>query len=191
MGNGNPDNRILIVGEAPGATEDELSQPFVGKAGQVLNNALNEAGIAREDVYVTNIVKCRPPKNRKPTEEEAFTCVTNYLIPEYRIIKPKFVLLLGNTALHAITNLTGGISQHRGYIPPHASTMAESEVYATYHPSAVMYSKSVREVFEKDIAVFAKIVGGMYTTSSLGKDINSTVENLRVEGAIQNAGQEV
>jgi uracil-DNA glycosylase family 4 len=188
MGNGDPNNRILIVGEAPGANEDELGQPFVGKAGQVLNNALNQAGIARSEVYVTNIAKCRPPGNRKPTEEEAFTCVTNYLIPEYRILKPRFVLILGNTALHTITNLTGGISQHRGYIPPHASTMADSDVYATYHPSATFYSKSIREVFEKDITVFAKIINSMYTPSSNPSDVNSTVENLRdIEGAGQNA----
>jgi uracil-DNA glycosylase family 4 len=117
MGNGDHTKRIMIVGEAPGATEDELGQPFAGKAGQVLNNVLNDVGINREDVYVTNIVKCRPPKNRRPEQNEITACVSHYLIPEYQLIKPKAVLLLGNTALHALTSLTGGISQHRGYIP--------------------------------------------------------------------------
>jgi uracil-DNA glycosylase family 4 len=157
MGNGSITSRIMIIGEAPGANEDEQGEPFVGTAGKILNEALAKAGLPREEVYVTNVVKCRPPKNRRPTVDEIRAC-SKYLIREYKTINPTHVLLLGNTALHTITNRRSGISMNRGHISPHDSSMVDCVTFATYHPAATVYSRETHDHFEQDIKHFGEKV---------------------------------
>src|SRR3990172_4043915 len=112
MGSGNPKSRIMLIGEAPGANEAETGRVFSGRAGQLLDLKLQAAGLDREEVYVTNVVKCRPPDNRKPERVEWEAC-RKYLEREARAVRPRFVLLMGNLALQAIARKSG-ITKHRG-----------------------------------------------------------------------------
>jgi DNA polymerase len=129
-GKGNFKSSVIFVGEAPGRNEDKHGEPFIGVAGKKLSAALEEAGISRDDVYITNIVKCRPPKNRVPTTIERDTC-KDYLKQEISIIKPKIICILGNTAFNS---LLGGseITKFRGKL-----VQKENQLYfLTVHPAA-------------------------------------------------------
>src|SRR5215831_13450989 len=107
FGNGNPASRVMIVGEAPGAEEERSGQVFMGRAGQLMNRALAHAGLSREDIYVTNAVKCRPPENRKPENWEVKTCAGSYLARELEEVDPTHLLLVGNAALQAVARKSG------------------------------------------------------------------------------------
>jgi uracil-DNA glycosylase family 4 len=158
-GDGPTDTGVMVIGEAPGADEDRELRPFVGRAGKLLNDTLADAGLLREKVYVTNVVKNRPPDNRRPTEQE-IDAQFHLLVKEILLVKPTHVLLLGNTALHAMTLHTDGIMQRRGSIGlfKHMFPMREGEglVYATLHPSAILHNPGNRGLFEADIRYFAK-----------------------------------
>ncbi|MGH1567681.1 MAG: uracil-DNA glycosylase [Nitrosopumilus sp.] len=145
-GKGNFRSNVIFVGEAPGRNEDEKGEPFIGIAGKKLSAALEEAGISREEVYITNIVKCRPPKNRVPTTTERDTC-KEYLKQEISIIKPKIICILGNTAFNS---LLGGseITKFRGKL-----VRKENQLYfLTVHPAATIYNQDLIKVLKKDIA---------------------------------------
>lgn len=165
-GEGPDSATAMIIGEAPGEQEDKEGRPFIGKAGQLLRSTLEEHGLSPDQVYITNIVKSRPPGNRRPTPEEIEAHI-GYLIAEYKRIRPTHVLLLGNTALHTMTNLQSGIMKNRGFIQPEHSAV-QANTYATLHPSAALRSAGNRELFEKDIQVFAKIVKSAYTAQAQG-----------------------
>jgi uracil-DNA glycosylase len=110
---GNPQADILIIGEAPGQDEDEQGLPFVGKSGQLLDKILDSVQLTEQDVYICNIVKCRPPQNRVPTSEEAKACKP-YLLEQIRLVEPKIILLTGATAVKGITGDKSAISKIRG-----------------------------------------------------------------------------
>ena len=110
---GNPNSKIMIIGEGPGANEDKEGLPFVGRAGQLLDKMLNAINLNREAVYITNVVNFRPPENRKPTEREVERYLP-YLKRHIEIIKPKIILLLGSTAMNALLSNTDVISKMRG-----------------------------------------------------------------------------
>jgi uracil-DNA glycosylase len=110
---GNPQADILIIGEAPGQDEDEQGLPFVGKSGQLLNKILDSVQLTEQDVYICNIVKCRPPENRVPTEQESKSCKP-YLLEQIRLVNPKIILLTGATAVKGITGDKRGITKIRG-----------------------------------------------------------------------------
>jgi uracil-DNA glycosylase family 4 len=158
MGKGSPTAKIMIVGEAPGLNEDEQGQPFVGKAGKLLDEGLWQANIDPRMTYITNLAKCRPPKNRPPTENEAFTCAHTYLSAEYKLLKPTHILLLGNSALHMLTSLTQGIMTHRGKLSSIDCVMTGAVNYATIHPSAALRSTQNKDVFFTDLRTFGGIV---------------------------------
>ena len=144
-GKGNFKSDVIFVGEAPGKNEDLNGEPFIGIAGKKLSIALEEAGILRDDVYITNIVKCRPPKNRVPNTTERSTC-QEYLKQEISIIKPKIICILGNTAFNS---LLGGseIIKHRGRL-----VRKEKQLYfLTIHPAATIYNQELITVLKKDI----------------------------------------
>ena len=145
-GKGNFRSNIIFVGEAPGRNEDKNGEPFIGVAGKKLSAALEEAGISREEVYITNIVKCRPPKNRVPTTAERDTC-KEYLKQEISIIKPKIICILGNTAFNSL--LDGSeITKFRGKL-----VKKENQLYfLTVHPAATIYNQDLIKVLKKDIA---------------------------------------
>ncbi len=144
-GKGNFHSNVIFVGEAPGKNEDKNGEPFIGIAGKKLSIALEEAGISREEVYITNIIKCRPPKNRVPTAIERETW-HEYLKQEIAIIKPKIICVLGNTAFNS---LLGGseITKFRGKL-----VRKENQLYfLTVHPAATIYNQKLIAVLKKDI----------------------------------------
>ncbi len=151
-GKGNFKSDVIFVGEAPGKNEDLNGEPFIGIAGKRLSMALDEAMVSRDDIYITNIVKCRPPKNRVPTTTERSTC-QEYLKQEISIIKPKIICILGNTAFNS---LLGGseIIKHRGRV-----VRKEEQLYfLTIHPAATIYNQDLIKVLKSDIIKLFKII---------------------------------
>jgi uracil-DNA glycosylase len=152
-GSGSLSKKLILIGEAPGKNEDETGIPFVGGAGKILDQALVNAGIARKDTFITNVVKCRPPNNRIPSEEEIKICTDHYLKKEIQIISPKVICILGATALKSLLGLEH-MTHHRGKIinrPP-------LKYFITYHPAATIYNNKLKQVFFDDIKVLAGIV---------------------------------
>lgn len=145
FGDGNPFALVMFVGEGPGADEDRLGQPFVGAAGKLLDRILAACEITREEVYIANIVKCRPPGNRVPLKEEAEACIT-FLQQQIGLIKPRIMVLLGSTALQNLVSPDARITRVRGqWLGP----LYGAKVMPTYHPAALLRDPSKkREVWE-------------------------------------------
>lgn len=148
---------VMIVGEAPGAKEDEEGRPFVGAAGQILNTVLANLGVARRDVYITNVVKCRPPDNRAPTSREVTTCMP-YLLRQISILKPHRIIALGLTSSRALLGLLGRqvekIGDVRGRCFRGQLAGVNVEICVTYHPAALLRNPTLRRQFEEDLAAF-------------------------------------
>ena len=113
FGTGNKNAKLMLIGEGPGADEDRLGEPFVGRAGKLMNLAFEAIGLKREEVYIANIVKCRPPANRNPEDDEAIACM-NYLRNQVILVKPEIIVLLGSVALKNILGKEYGITASRG-----------------------------------------------------------------------------
>lgn len=146
FGEGNKNAKVMMIGEGPGADEDKEGIPFVGKAGQLMNKALIGLGINREELYIANIVKCRPPSNRVPEQEEAEACL-NYLRNQVILVKPEIIVLLGSTALKNILGKEYSITASRGkwiekkgiwYMP-------------TWHPVALLRDENKKIEFWNDL----------------------------------------
>lgn len=151
-GKGDIKSSVIFVGEAPGRSEDKRGEPFVGSAGKKLSLALEHAGVTRESVYITNIVKCRPPNNRVPTNDEREKC-SSYLNGEISLIKPKIICIMGNTAFKS---LLGGdnITKHRGKI----INKDNQDYFITIHPAATIYNQELLPVLKKDMKTLFKIL---------------------------------
>lgn len=143
---------VVFIGEAPGRTEDIQGMPFVGTAGKILSEALLYAGFTREDVYITNIVKCRPPDNRRPNKQEMDSC-TGYLQKELEIIQPKIVCVLGNTAFSSLLN-GNEITKNRGKIIKRNDQL----YFVTIHPAAIIYNQGLRQVLKDDLKTLSGIL---------------------------------
>jgi uracil-DNA glycosylase family 4 len=133
-GEGPIGSRILLLGEAPGRNEDASGRPFVGRAGHLLDRALQQAGLNREDVFITSVVKCRPPENREPKDDEIEAC-RGYLERQVDIMKPKVILLLGRVAIGSLAGRKGRIL--RGPIGPYRGAL----LFATYHPGVALHGR--------------------------------------------------
>ncbi len=144
-GEGPVDAKLMFVGEAPGAEEDKQGRPFVGAAGKHLNSLLNLIGLNREDIFITNIVKCRPPENRVPTWDERNAC-SPYLKGQVKIIKPALICTLGNTALETLTGATS-ISRVHGQ----ATKKEDLLIFPRYHPAAALHNPKLTSVLESDM----------------------------------------
>lgn len=142
--------KVMFIGEAPGRSEDEKGWPFVGAAGRILDDLLKKAGIERSQVFITNVVKCRPPNNRVPEEDEALAC-RPYLDRQISLIRPQVVCILGRTAY---ASLLGGssITANRGKIVEKAG----QKYFLTYHPAAAIYNKNLLSSLEADLKKLAK-----------------------------------
>ena len=153
FGQGNKKARLMFIGEGPGADEDKQGIPFVGKAGQLMNNAFQALEINREDVYIANIVKCRPPSNRVPEDDEAQTCL-NYLRNQVILIKPKIIVLLGSTALKNILGKEYGITAVRG------NWMEKNGIkyMPTWHPAALLRDENKKIEFWRDLKEAKKYI---------------------------------
>ncbi len=146
FGTGNKNAKIMFIGEGPGADEDRLGEPFVGRAGKLMDMAFEMVGIKREEVYIANIVKCRPPANRNPEDDEAYACM-DYLRNQVILVKPEIIVLLGSVALKNILGKEYGITTSRGkwvekkgirYMP-------------TWHPAALLRDESKKVDFVRDL----------------------------------------
>ena len=151
MGEGNINAKIMFIGEGPGADEDKQGLPFVGKAGQLMNKAFQALGINREEIYIANIVKCRPPSNRVPEEDEAQACL-NYLRNQVVLIKPEIIVLLGSTALKNILGKEYGITAVRG------KWMEKNGIkyMPTWHPAALLRDENKKIEFWQDLKELKK-----------------------------------
>lgn len=156
FGEGHPETPLMFIGEGPGGDEDEQGRPFVGKAGQLLNRILEAAEIPRNQVYISNVVKCRPPQNRKPTPEEMKGCLT-ILAGELLIIRPKVIVLLGSTALQGVVEPTGSIVRMRGKW----LEVAGVKVIPTYHPAALLRDESLKRDVWEDFKEVRKVYKGL------------------------------
>ena len=146
FGTGNKNARVMFIGEGPGADEDRQGEPFVGRAGKLMNLAFETLGIDRNEVYIANVVKCRPPSNRNPENDEAIACL-NYLRNQVILVKPEIIVLLGSVALKNILGQEYGITASRGkwfekkgikYMP-------------TWHPAALLRDETKKIDFIKDL----------------------------------------
>ena len=154
-GDGQLSSKIMFIGEAPGKNEDEQGKPFVGAAGMILNQALEKAGIKRAEVFITNVVKCRPPGNRVPENEERSIC-RQYLDRQISLIAPKIICILGSTAYSSIL---GGksITKNRGKIMERNG----QKYFLTIHPAAAIYNKNLRSVLNNDLFLLSKEIKKM------------------------------
>lgn len=146
FGTGNKNAKVMFIGEGPGADEDREGEPFVGKAGKLMNEAFKGLGINRQEVYIANIVKCRPPSNRVPEEDEAEACL-NYLRNQVILVKPKIIVLLGSTALKNILGKEYGITNARGKWIEKKGIM----YMPTWHPAALLRDENKKIEFWNDL----------------------------------------
>ena len=153
LGTGNRQAKIMFIGEGPGADEDIQGEPFVGKAGKLMAQAFKGIGINREEVYIANIVKCRPPQNRNPEQDEIDSCI-DYLRTQVMLVKPEIIVLLGSVALKAILGKEYSITSSRGkwvekkgirYLP-------------TFHPAALLRDENKKVEFWKDLKEVKKFM---------------------------------
>jgi DNA polymerase len=151
FGSGNADADLMFVGEAPGASEDEQGIPFVGRAGQLLNQLLQEIGLRREDVFIANTLKCRPPGNRDPQPVEIESC-QEYLHRQVELIEPTVICTLGNFATKLLRGDPTGITRLHGQ--PEVLTLGRRAVrlYPIFHPAAALYTPRMLETLREDFA---------------------------------------
>ncbi|WP_175059243.1 type-4 uracil-DNA glycosylase [Thermococcus sp. 2319x1] len=160
-GSGSYDAKIMFVGEAPGYWEDQKGLPFVGRAGKVLDELLESVGLKREEVYITNVVKCRPPNNRDPMEEEIKAC-SPYLDKQIDIIRPKIIVPLGRYSMAYILNKFGfeaePISKMHGKILEAGTLFGKVVIMPMYHPAVALYKPQLREELEKDFKKLKEVL---------------------------------
>ena len=155
FGVGNENAEIMFIGEGPGGDEDRIGEPFVGKAGQLMNKAFDVVGIKREEVYIANVVKCRPPNNRDPEEDEIQACM-DYLRNQVMIIKPKIIVLLGRIALQNILGKEYKITASRGKWVEKKGIL----YMPTWHPAALLRDETKKIEFLNDLKMIMQYKEG-------------------------------
>jgi uracil-DNA glycosylase family 4 len=158
FGVGPADAKIVLVGEAPGFMEDKSGFPFVGAAGKNLDMLLQTAGLKRENVYITNVVLCRPPDNRAPLDDEIETCTTNYLQKQLAIIKPKFVIAMGRTAARALSGRSVVMEKEHGGLLDCTYAGVKFRLFITYHPAAALYGAEAKQKLKMDFKKLGQII---------------------------------
>jgi len=166
FGVGNPTAELMFVGEGPGADEDEKGEPFVGRAGQLLNNMIKAMGIEREQVYIANIVKCRPPGNRQPERDECATC-SPFLMRQIAVVKPKVIVALGATAAKTLLAMNSSMIQLRGRFYDFRPAGIRSndpdwdgcKLAVTYHPAFLLRDPRQKGEAWKDLQMVMKELG--------------------------------
>lgn len=153
FGEGNPKAEILIIGEGPGKNEDLSGRPFVGAAGNILDAGLKTIGLQRKDVYITNIVRCRPPQNRKPAKDEIKECLF-WLEHQVDIIQPKVILALGATSANTILDNDLAMKDMVGKVSSAKLGTYYYNVFVNYHPASLLYDKHKVEIFYEYMNTF-------------------------------------
>jgi len=154
FGVGNPEADLMFIGEGPGADEDQQGEPFVGRAGQLLNKMIEAMGIKREDVYIANVVKCRPPGNRTPERDECDTC-SPFLYRQIDVIKPKAIVALGAVAAKTLLGLNDTMANMRGQWFDYRGT----KLRVTYHPAYLLRDPRQKGEAWKDLQEVMKYLG--------------------------------
>lgn len=154
FGVGNPNAGLMFIGEAPGADEDEQGEPFVGRAGQLLTNMIKAMGVRREDVYIANIIKCRPPGNRTPERDECETC-SPFLMRQIEVIAPKAIVALGAVAAKTLLAVNAPMSELRGRWYDFRGT----KLAVTYHPAFLLRDPRQKKETWKDLQMVMKELG--------------------------------
>lgn len=152
-GEGNPNARLMLVGEGPGATEDATGRPFVGQAGSLLDGILEAIEVPRDSVYITNVVKCRPPGNRKPLPDEVSACIP-YLYRQLELIKPKVILALGGTAGENLLGVRKSLGELRGKV----HTLNGIPLVVTYHPAALLRNPNWKKPTWDDVRIVRQLL---------------------------------
>ena len=158
FGAGNPDADLMFVGEAPGFHEDQQGIPFVGQAGKLLDKLLAEIGLQRSDIYIANVLKCRPPQNRDPLPEEIASC-ESHLFRQIELIQPKLVATLGNFATKLLSGKPLGITRVHGHEQEVMLGPSRVLLYPLYHPAAALYTPSMLKVLSEDFARIPALIG--------------------------------
>jgi DNA polymerase len=160
FGVGNPDAQLMFIGEGPGADEDEQGIPFVGRAGQLLTKIIQAMGLKRDDVYIGNIAKCRPPNNRNPEPDEIETCMP-FLLKQVSVIKPKIVVALGAIAAKSLLNVETPISKIRGkaidWEPKNINWSCK--LIPTYHPAFLLRNPNMKRPVWEDMQKVMELMG--------------------------------
>jgi DNA polymerase len=151
FGEGNPSADLVVIGEAPGAEEDASGRPFVGRSGQLLDKILQAAGFARQEVYICNILKCRPPGNRNPLKDEIKNCMP-WLLGQLQIVKPKVILILGKVAANTIFENQLSLGSMRGKV----TRWNEYDCFITYHPAALLRNPDWKRGCWEDIQLMMR-----------------------------------
>ena len=154
FGVGNPKAQLVFVGEGPGRDEDEQGEPFVGRAGKLLTQMIEAMGLRRQDVYICNVVKCRPPENRLPEKDEIATC-SPYLIRQLDVIGPKVICCLGACSAQTLLNTNQGISRYRG----EWFDFRGAKLIATYHPAYLLRNPNAKSDVWKDLQKVMAVLG--------------------------------
>lgn len=154
FGTGNPNADIMFVGEAPGADEDRQGEPFVGAAGQLLNKIIQACGLKREDIYICNILRCRPPGNRNPLPQEAANC-REFLDGQIQIVQPSYIVCWGTVAAQNLLGETDSVGRLRGRFLQYGP----AKVLCTYHPSYLLRNPTAKKQVWEDMKFFMKEVG--------------------------------
>ncbi len=147
-------SEVVFVGEAPGRNEDQEGKPFVGSGGKLLDELLKNARLDRSSVYISNVVKCRPPNNRKPEDDEVRMCTSNYLEKQIALLKPLLICTLGATALEYFTGMSKMGEAHGKLVKSRGGT----PLLPTYHPAAIFRNPSYRELLQEDLQKIPKIL---------------------------------
>ncbi|NIT12847.1 MAG: uracil-DNA glycosylase [Candidatus Dadabacteria bacterium] len=151
FGEGNAKARLVFVGEGPGREEDEQGRPFVGRAGKLLTKIINAMGLQRTDVYICNVVKCRPPENRNPEADEMITC-GQFLTKQLQSISPEVIVCLGSIASRYLLNSKASLGSLRGKFHPYGN----SKLYVTYHPAALLRNPNFKKPLWEDMKLVLK-----------------------------------
>jgi DNA polymerase len=158
FGEGNPEAKLVLVGEAPGREEDLQGKPFVGAAGQLLTKMLKAIGLSREEVYICNVIKCRPPGNRNPQPDEIDACLP-FLLEQLKVINPKVICTLGSISTHTLLNTKIPVSKLRGQI--HA--WQGIKLIPTFHPAYLLRNPSQKRLAWEDLQLIKKVIEGSTT----------------------------
>jgi len=153
FGEGDPDAKIIFIGEGPGQEEDRQNRPFVGRSGKLLTQTLSTLGLSRKDVYITNVVKCRPPSNRNPLPQESTTCKNILLFNQIKVINPYTIVTLGATALQAFQKRKVSITRMRGKV----MTTNNVNLVPTYHPAYILRNPKELSTLTSDIKLAIEI----------------------------------
>jgi uracil-DNA glycosylase len=154
FGVGNPNAELMFVGEGPGADEDAQGEPFVGRAGQLLNNMISAMGLRRQDVYIANVVKCRPPQNRTPERDECDTC-SPFLLRQIEVIRPKVIVALGAVAAKNLLSVNDSMSNLRGRFYDFRGV----KLAVTYHPAFLLRDPRQKKEAWKDLQMVMGFLG--------------------------------